>query len=245
MLTRLSGRIRLAVLGLIVGLFVPTARAQADDLTAVPPTTPELRAYYSLLQQNWWNWAASIKANKHPFNDPTGENADQGQQGDVWFIGGIFGEPVDETTVIGTADRLCTVPAGKAIFFPVLNTLFSNLGEDPPLSDAELEAAAAFYNGPATDLAVRLDGHDVASVKQRFETESGAFTLNYTANGIFGTKPGTTRAADAGYYVLLAPPSPGVHDLEFQGAYVYTSEEYGFDFVFALDIHYTLIVAEE
>jgi hypothetical protein len=230
----------LAVFGLVWA--ASGAAAQAEDLKTVAPTTPELKALYAELQQDWWNWAASIKAQHHPFGDETGEDCDRGQQGDVWFLAGVFGEFVDDTTQFGSADRTCFVPEGKAIFFPVLNTIFTNIGEDPPFADADLEDAVAFFNGAAQDLKVTLDGKDVAMVKQRFESESGAFNLNYTANGIFGRKPGTTRAADAGYYILLEPPTPGEHVLEFEGQYVFTEADFGFDFTFGLKIRYTLVV---
>ena len=50
----------------------------------------------------------------HPLFDETGEDCDVGQSGKVWFLGGVINET-------GSASRECTVPTGKAIFFPILN----------------------------------------------------------------------------------------------------------------------------
>ena len=41
-----------------------------------------------------------------------------GQSGSVWFLAGIFGG--------GSATRTCAVPAGKALYFPVLNSVNIN-----------------------------------------------------------------------------------------------------------------------
>ncbi|MFI6323767.1 hypothetical protein ACIBG8_40000 [Nonomuraea sp. NPDC050556] len=44
--------------------------------------------------------------------DPTGAFAAEGQPDDVWFLAGTFG---------GKAKRSCHVPAGRPLFFPLVN----------------------------------------------------------------------------------------------------------------------------
>jgi hypothetical protein len=234
-----------AALAVFAILCTSTHRAPADDLEAIQPNRREIRELYSLLQQDWWNWAASLPAEDHPLADKTGENCDAGQDedSDVFFLGGTFAEVVSGTKSVGVADRVCVVPEGKYLFFPIINLIFTNIGEDPPLSDAELEAAIAFFNSTAAqDLKLELDGVEVRGVQQRFESESGAFELNYVEDGIFGEDGGSTRAADAGFYVLLEPLTPGIHEIEFEGSYVFTVEEHGFDFETEQNIRYTIMV---
>lgn len=225
-------------------LCVTAHRASAEDLEVILPNKPETRELYSLLQQNWWNWAASLPAENHPLADETGENCDAGQdeESEVFFLGGTFAEVVSGTKSVGVADRVCVVPEGKYLFFPIINLIFTNIGEDAPLTDAEIEAAVAFFNTAAQDLKLEIDGVEVPAVRQRLASESGAFDLNYVNDGIFGAEGGTTRAADAGFYVLLAPLSPGIHEIEFEGSHVFTLEEHGFDFETSQNIRYTILV---
>jgi hypothetical protein len=57
----------------------------------------------------WWQWTLSIPTDVNPLNDKTGENCAKNQNDtQVWFLAGTYG---------GTAERTCTIPSGKAIFF--------------------------------------------------------------------------------------------------------------------------------
>jgi len=65
----------------------------------------------------------------HPLYDTADCSA--GQSGPVWFLGGTF-TTIEQSpgVVVGIANRTCTVPADKALFFPIglfvgLNHLFS------------------------------------------------------------------------------------------------------------------------
>src|SRR5580700_4787498 len=70
----------------------------------------------------WWQWVYGLSQTENdagmpncniPFQDPTGANCQAGQSGDVFFLAG---------TQAGTVVRPdCTVPLGKAIFFPIVN----------------------------------------------------------------------------------------------------------------------------
>ena len=77
----------------------------------LPPQSNPYGTTYGEWSAKWWQWAMAM-----PFDhSPLAETADcsEGQSGPVWFLGGSF--------VSAEAVRNCTVPAGKAIFFPVLN----------------------------------------------------------------------------------------------------------------------------
>ena len=55
----------------------------------------------------------SIPKDRHLAYDNTGEFCGKKQKNPVWFFPGTFGHPVT---------RYCTVPAGNAILFPILNS---------------------------------------------------------------------------------------------------------------------------
>ena len=61
----------------------------------------------------WWQWAYSIPKDTHPAYDDSGKYCTVNQNGPVWFFPGTYGKPVI---------RECTIPSGKAILFPILNS---------------------------------------------------------------------------------------------------------------------------
>jgi hypothetical protein len=110
----------------------------------------------------WWEWAVGIPAATNPILDATGENGDIDQEGSVWFLAGNFG---------GDDDLTLTVPPGKSLFFPLINSLWwapddvevaafvvdEFLGLDPnDLTDEELITLTAIFQGH-----LRNTGNDV------------------------------------------------------------------------------------
>jgi hypothetical protein len=60
----------------------------------------------------WWQWHISIPKADHQWNDATtGEKCAIGQEGSVWFL----------NYPPGTRELTCTIPAGKAVLFPILS----------------------------------------------------------------------------------------------------------------------------
>lgn len=90
------------------------------------------------LTAQWWQWVFAIPSSVHPLTfkdtDPTGaEYCMVGQEGEAWFLGGIF-KVVDISTMSKRArsegnasidpveiERNCKIPLGKTILIPVMN----------------------------------------------------------------------------------------------------------------------------
>src|SRR5262249_12618813 len=92
-----------------------TVAAAADRLPqVVPPGDTYVGLTHGEWSAKWWRRGLEESAAERPLLDQTGANCSVGQAGDVWFLAGILGtgDPVT---------RRCLVPAGKALFFPVLN----------------------------------------------------------------------------------------------------------------------------
>jgi hypothetical protein len=115
---------------------------------AVFPPGSEMYGYgYSEWSARWRQWALSLPMGRNPFFDEVGcLNGDQGQEGPVWFLTGVFNET-------GIAVRECTIPAGKSIFLPVLNLECSTI-EAPPwygTNEQELcDCAKQWWTWPRT-----------------------------------------------------------------------------------------------
>ncbi|AZM90565.1 MULTISPECIES: hypothetical protein [Streptomyces] len=65
------------------------------------------------LAARWWRWALSAPDEESPVGDTTGAYAGWRQPRDVWFLAGTYG---------GRVVRRCSIPSGRPLFFPVLNT---------------------------------------------------------------------------------------------------------------------------
>jgi hypothetical protein len=156
----------------------------------------------------WWKWALAIPKAKNPILDKTGKFAGEGQTAAVFFLAGTAG---------GKATRECTVPAGKPIFFPVLN----GVEYAPPdkADDKKLAAAVKEFMDRATDMKATLDGKSLGDVtKHRVASAPFAFVGPAKAEDApFDGAAGKQRAASDGCWIMLKPLSPGEHVLKFEG----------------------------
>jgi len=194
----------------------------------------------------WWKWALSIPTPLNPMADPTGANAAQSQSGPVWFLAGTFCAdfPVGPGCTFAAANRTCDVPAGKALFFPILNSECSTFeGNGTTLSD--LTACARWGADNASGVVCEVDGGAIANITS-YRGTSGLFTWGplpdnnilqgFGLNAVAGT---TSVSVQDGFYVMLAPPCPGPHTIHFAGSIFDPSSG---ALLFGLDVTYHLQV---
>lgn len=192
------------------------------------------------LSAEWWQWALSIPPSANPLADATGEKCMVGQHGSVWFLAGIFnsGEP----TV-----RSCSVPKGKALFFPIVNSVnvdtpnICGQGSAHVSVDDLRTGAAAFIDG-ATKLSAEVDGKPIRNLRR---VKSKVFAVALPEDNLFdapciaaklGNVPAGVfaPAVDDGYYVRLKPLKAGRHTVHFHAENPSQS--------FVLDVTYNLTV---
>lgn len=168
---------------------------------------------------DWWQWALSIPQDLNPLNDSTGENATQGQpDGPVFFLAGTMG---------GGAERTVTVPAGKALFFPVVNSIWVNLEDfgDAPWSPKQ-EAFARRVIGKTIDnvydVSCEIDGWVVKDILDyRCRTaQQDEFMVWMPDSSLWGLPGPATYgpSVDDGIYLMLAPLPAGQHTIHFTAA---------------------------
>lgn len=156
----------------------------------------------------WWQWGYSIPKNINPAYDDTGKNCAEGQNGPVWFLAGTYGHPVE---------RACTIPAGKGILFPILNSecSFAEFSKLKTLS--ELRMCAKTIQDHVTTLFASVDGMLIPHL-QESRIQSPPFNFTLSQNNILGMPANTTTQAIAdGNWVFLKPLSPGIHKIMFKG----------------------------
>jgi hypothetical protein len=201
----------------LVAAVLATTRVHAENGNPNPGVLPiNSHAYgttYGELAGEWWSWAFKTPFDSNPITDTTGEFAAEGQEGKVWFLAGTFGE----TGVV----RDVTVPAGKAIFFPIVNSLF--ITPEEGADEAAVRLLANEFIDPASVLEATIDGVAVEDLfSYRAESPAGGFALSAPAGGLIedlGLPPGDRDPSVAdGYWLLLAPLSVGEHEISFYAA---------------------------
>jgi hypothetical protein len=157
----------------------------------------------------WWKWLISIPKEKSPAFDSTGDlcSISQGNP-HVWFLAGTFGEH--------PAYRKCTVPSGKALLFPVINYECSFADAPSIRSEEELEEKCRQEMDQVGDMNASLDGKKINI--HNYRVHSRCFTVDIPPNNCLGAVSGITRIASDGYWLFIAPLSPGNHVLTSFGS---------------------------
>ena len=195
---------------------------------------------YGEWSARFWQWTYSIPASAHPLNDTA--PCSEGQSGPAWFLGGTFTTTSPATgIVVGTANRACSVPKGKALFFPVVNAECSQ-AEGNGQTEAELRDCAQCLVDHVTQKHLEVDGVHVES----YRAVSPLFSFGpLLEDNLLGLPAGTISPAVAdGYYIMLAPPAAGAHTIHFSSVVEAKSGQCGFteDFTFEQDITYHLTI---
>lgn len=221
--------------GCKVGKPAPTAKAAqpqsgASQSTAPAPTfySPPLIApiwttphgqTYGHWAAEWWQWALGVPAAKNPVVDTTGKDCGQRQVGQVWFLAGAFtSDPVI---------RNCAVPAGKSLFFPLINLSYGAWLSDPPETQTEAYVrAAARCTGPVK-ISVKIDGLPVPKPERYFTGASGSqspiFVVQMPPGNVVGDEATVPElvlipTAEQGYYLFVWPLKRGKHTIEWQAS---------------------------
>jgi hypothetical protein len=155
----------------------------------------------------WWRWALSMPSDINPNVDKTGQYCAE-RQGNLsaFFLAGGSGS---------TVERTCTVPVGKAILIPVSTVECSFLELPTAKTDQDLsKCAEEDQSSPVMSLAV--DGREIKELN-KYRVPSRAFDINFSENNIFAVS-GPTRAVSDGYWIMLEPLNPGMHEIHYKAA---------------------------
>lgn len=256
-ITRHRGRMSLAlslIAALLLALPMHGARADGNPNPGIlPPNSHAYGKTYGGWSAAWWQYVEAQPTSSNPLNDPTGASCGVDQSGPVFFLVGANGS--------GAATRDdCTVPAGKALFFPLVNSFDVHVACTPQTAsvcdsndtpqkiwdDLEITNGVSISALHASIDGVPVSNLDPASTPYRAcagpvaRCSAPSFSLTFPADNFFapGLPAGTYGPAVAdGVYLLLAPLTPGVYTITFGGT--------GFSFgsQFSQDITYHLVVS--
>jgi len=214
---------------LVIIMAVSSSRSAVNSgPKVIDPASVAYGRTYSEWSAAWEQWADSIPASHHPLFD--NGNCSTGQSGPVWFLGGKLC-PIGESCDLNNIVRNCTIPSAKALYFPVLNDEDSaveerigNNAQDPALQQiAGLRSKNESLLGSAS-ASCTVDGVPIQQLEQKFRVQSPAFSFTLPADNLFTSIYGKNFPAgtyfpgvDDGWFVMLAPLSPGRHVVQFQG----------------------------
>jgi len=162
----------------------------------------------------WWQYILLFTNDVSPYADTTGQYCNEGQGGPVFFL---VGGPVNPTI------RSCTIPAGKALFAPIINFECSSVEPDgfQGRNDQEARACAALWDD-GTDikhLKFTIDRKKVKGLGD-FRVQSPFYYFNMMPefNNFLGVDATEGYSVSDGYWVMVKPLSPGTHVIHFEGS---------------------------
>jgi len=171
----------------------------ADELNPglYSPDSNPYRTSFPIWTTKWWQWFIGIPNSQQPFPDTTGAKCNTNQAGPVWYLVGSEGK----------VERNCTVPSGKAILFPILNTECS-YSESPTLkNEQELRKCAVEADKDAV-LSASIDNLAIKNV-DKYKITSGLFNVTYPKDPVFPTNSNFSQAVSDGWFIMLEPLKPG------------------------------------
>ena len=215
-----------ALIALVLLLQVtPVLAAQNPNPGVLPPDSHPFGKTYGEWNAGWWQWFFSVPASKNPGLATNGTlDCSVGQSGNVWFLAGPF-------LTSGSFTRSCTVPVGKALFIPLINSWVDNVCNTPPFTVDQLRALAASSVIPTENLHASIDGNPLTNLESyRAISPVFSYTLPPSPDNLidaaFGVSlPGpcwpsltVTPAVADGFYIMLAPLTAGSHSINFGGS---------------------------
>jgi hypothetical protein len=202
---------------LVVTYTVPAQADRSAPLVAPIDSKPGGQTYGRWAAE-WWQWALGIPAVSNPLTDITGEFCDQRQVDKVWFLAGTS---LSDAAVV----RYCHIPAGRSLFFPLINNRWlAFLNDSPEERTEEFIRAKARCAIPA-QIEAWIDGRKVHQPTRFFtgraRLRSPIFSLQLPPGNVFGVDETIvpelvlSPSAEEGYYLFVYPLPPGKHVIQW------------------------------
>jgi hypothetical protein len=197
------------------------AAAPNSNPRVLPPGSSPHGKTYEEWSALWWQWFLPLN-----FGDYTACSI--GRFESVAFL--LTGPP----TCAGS------IPTGTTLFFPIATVECSSLEPIPFFGDTPIarrtcaEGFLPLLFGPGQTLAVEVDGVPIHNLTG-YGATSTDFNFTITGPGnVFGipcpSPPCTGQATGAGYYLMLAPLSPGTYTIHI------VATGFGIDTTFTLSV---------
>lgn len=234
----------------VQGQAQPAAKKSAQaNAYLFPPNATPLGSSYEDLAAAWWQWSIAIPKSENPM---LGGPCEGYQTGDFFFLAGTMG---------GSDVRNCTIPAGKALFFPLVNVVVWNCPEyaggsytcEMATSEDLIHTwASSVFDNATVTLTLEVDGVALSGLEEyraHSETFLEASILDSServnpyctgpirSNSCDVPEGSARNAAADGYWAMMRPLSAGQHTIHFTAEVAQPGGS-----VFALDVAYNIEV---
>lgn len=222
----------------VLGLASLTGTTKAS---VIPPGNPVAGISQATLANEWFAWILMTPSANNPLtNDPTGANAGVNNNGPVFLLAGSPGG--------GFISRTITVPAGKPLFFPLINNtdlelspgVAASVGAQTCQGEPNPDACAlAFITPPQTPsgLVATLNGTPLdpnlnSDYAMYFQQSSTLVPVNLPPGNVFSSVFGYPADPGAefvqnGYYMAIDGLQPGTYTLVFGATDAVTDVTFG------------------
>ncbi|MGE5249008.1 MAG: hypothetical protein ACM3QS_02245 [Bacteroidota bacterium] len=228
-----SGKASLTKILLVLAMLLVIAQpafARGAQAAVLPPGSRPYGKTINAWTAEWWKYVMAFPASTNPLADPTGADCAAGQSGRVFFLVGTTG---------ATAVRNeCVVPVGKAILFPAINVIAA-VPEDGATAE-DIQSLATWFMDFVDRVEVTVDGVAVPDVLSDYRFASPIFSFHGATPGVFAPYYEGHReiAFSDGWWVMLAPLTPGPHTIHFLG-HLFVPE---WNYDFAPEVTYNIVV---
>jgi hypothetical protein len=182
-----SVRFRAALAALVVSLSAGGCSASTQTSSSAP--TDQASAA-DTLPARWWTWTSF--AARDPIRDATGQDCALNQPEDVWFLAGTYG---------GSASRSCSIPAGRPVYFPVINSICRPRDGVEDLSDVQIRRNCSMSR---RSVSAELDGRPLTITE---ETSGGIFTYGFAPAAAWGEWVGPLELSTGRHVLRFAAHS--------------------------------------
>jgi hypothetical protein len=189
-------------------LLSPRLTSASGVLRISPVKNPYGLSYQDHIK-SFWKWILSLPRENNPWGDRTGDigTSAQGSVSPVFYLGGNGG---------GKSKRTYRVPIGKGLLIPLMVVEVSEK-DFPRKTVKELRQIAKKDQDSVTDLYLEI-GSKKYQFKdlRKFRKSTGAFSVTFPQNGIFGATGGIAKAVADGYYIITTPLPKGTHTVHYR-----------------------------
>jgi hypothetical protein len=156
----------------------------------------------------YWDWWANIPKSQTPTE--VKYECFMHETGNVIFL-------IDPLKMNGDVSYSCKIPAGKALFFPLVTSEYDKGTEGYEQATDRQLIDAAKQDDNSNAFKVILDGKVISSEYLRsLRAESPFWNITIVSGNHYDSPPGVFRAVAEGFHVFLKPLSPGSHQLYFE-----------------------------
>jgi hypothetical protein len=210
-------------------------------ITPLDVSQPHYGKTYAEWGSAWWQWLLTFDVHGSQCDDPAADTTgafcadSQDPKSPVFFLAGTLGGKTIRTQ--------CVVPAGKALFLPLLNTAqFGGMPSSMTSTDDVAAVNSWVSQASLSSLELQVDGVSMPGLSRLLVTPTEFSCVVEAPPNVYTCEGGPALSGplsgyQGGYYALLPPLSKGSHTIHFHGVAASTPP-------FSMDVTYDPLVVE-